>query len=261
MGFFIETYQILKDNSSETQISEDDFLAEFLGNLVSVPMEIIIMNLEDKGQTFITKELIFYNDISYAYRLIHQLVGDSIDIKRVFYDLLEKDSKGNEKATRNNILGRILNKHCILLEIESLTFRKSISNKYIDIKNMLLFLRDYYLVIKEDIMNKEQIEIAVKLGKQIVTQPYIASNKNKDVLKKIRGDLFALRKTRTVTDFITQLNTLQFRYGISVSNSVLEGILNEVPFEDFKGYCIMGALNNYNFYNSSSVEKGDKENE
>lgn len=105
-------------------------------------------------------------------------------------------------------------------------------------------------------MNREQIEVAVNLGKQIVTQPYLASGKDKDVLKRIRGDLYALRRTRTVTDFITQLNKFQFRYGISVSKPVLEGILNEVPFEDFKGYCIMGALNNFNYYNSEK-KKGE----
>lgn len=110
-------------------------------------------------------------------------------------------------------------------------------------------------------MNKEQIDVAVKLGKQIVNQAYKDSGENKEILKRIKGDLFTLRKTRTVTDFITELNTLQFRYGISVSNSILEGVLNEVPFEDFKGYCIMGALNSYNFYNSSLKEKGDKKDE
>lgn len=110
-------------------------------------------------------------------------------------------------------------------------------------------------------MNREQIDVAVKLGKQIVNQAYKESGESKEVLKRIKGDLFTLRKTRTVTDFIIQLNTLQFRYGISVSNSILEGILDEVPFEDFKGYCIMGALNSYNYFNLSSKEKEDNKDE
>lgn len=108
-------------------------------------------------------------------------------------------------------------------------------------------------------MDREQIDVAVKLGKQIVNQAYSVAGEDKNILKKIKGDLFTLRKTRTVTDFITQLNTLQFRYGISVSSALLEGILNEVPFEDFKGYCIMGALNSYNYYNSSNIKKNKEE--
>ncbi len=70
-----------------------------------------------------------------------------------------------------------------------------------------------------------------------------------------------MRKARTVTDFITQLNTLQFRYGISVSTSITEGVLNDVPFEDFKGYCIMGALNSFNYLNSKSKNKEDVKDE
>jgi hypothetical protein len=111
-------------------------------------------------------------------------------------------------------------------------------------------------------MNKEQIDTAVNLGKQIVNDAYINSKENKtDVLKKIKGDLYALRKTRTITDFITNLNTLQFRYGITVSKDVLHGVINEVPFEDFKGYCIMGALNNYNYYNNKEKESNNDKKE
>ena len=110
-------------------------------------------------------------------------------------------------------------------------------------------------------MNREQIDIAVKLGKQIVNQAYRVGRKDKNILKRIKGDLYTLRKTRTVTDFITQLNTFQFRYGISVAKSVTEGVLTEVPFEDFKGYCIMGALNSFNSLNSNLKEKEEAKNE
>ena len=42
-----------------------------------------------------------------------------------------------------------------------------------------------------------------------------------------------------------------FRYGIPVSGKLLDGILEEVKFEDFRAYCVMGALQVINAANSS----------
>ena len=99
-------------------------------------------------------------------------------------------------------------------------------------------------------MTREQINVAVNLGKQIVLQA--KKQLKQEDLKKVRGDLFKLRKTRTPTDFLNQLNTLQFRYGISVSRPIQEGLINEVDFEDFRAYCILGALNVYNAVKKSN---------
>ena len=103
-------------------------------------------------------------------------------------------------------------------------------------------------------MNKEQVDIAVKLGQQIVISAKDASTGNFD---RVKGDLFALRKTRTVTDFLEQLNRIQFRYNITVSKQILGGILAEPDFshedfKDFKAYCLLGALNAYNNYKRPS---------
>ncbi|CAK7076107.1 hypothetical protein [Tissierella sp.] len=260
-SYFVDTYAVLKSNEAITDFLEEDLFLRLLGDIVSSPMEIIVINLDGKGQTFLTKELIFYNDVSYVYRLLSHLISINVDVKSVYNSLYETDSKGNLMPSRNSVLKKVLNKYCIVSDVEAITFRKVYENKPIKVSNVINFLKEYYLMIKEDIMNREQIEVAVNLGKQIVYQPYMASGEDKEVLKKIKGDLFALRKTRTVTDFVTQLNTLQFRYGISVSKSILDGILNEVSFEDFKGYCIMGALNNFNYYNSSKKQKGDSKDE
>ena len=255
-AYFVDTYSILKSNVLIAG-DESDLFLQILGEVVSIPLEVIVISLGEKGQTFITKELIFYNDIGYAYRLISHLLEKGVDLKNFYNSLYETDNKGNLLPSRNKILRKVLNKHCILSDIESITSRKVFNNKSINTSNMLKFLIEYYLIIKEDIMDREQIKVAVNLGKQIVIQAYEVGGKDDNALKRVRGDLFSLRKTRTVTDFITQINTLQFRYGISVSNQVLEGILNEVQFEDFKGYCIMGALNTYNNYLFRKKDKGE----
>jgi len=255
-AYFVDTYFILSNNM-KTNISADDAFRNMLEEVLYSPIEIIVLSLVDKGQTFITNKLIVYNDVSYIYRVINELIKE-VDINKVFSFLLERDSKGNKLPSRNKIFRKILNKHCILNDIVSVTEKKVIENSYINVSEVLKFLIKYYLIIKEDVMNKEQIDTAVSLGKQIVNDAYIPGEDKKDVLKKIKGDLYALRKTRTPSDFVTQINTLQFRYGVTVSKDILQGIINEVPFEDFKGYCIMGALNNYNYYFNAN-KKNNKE--
>ena len=222
-AYFVDTYSILKSNVTATEADYDDIFLHLLGDINSAPVEIIIFYLEEKQQTFLTKDLIFYNDVSYAYRLIDYLLRKGIDLKSVYNSLYETNNKGKLLPSRNTILRKVLNKNCILLDVERIIFKKVINGEDINVSNLLKFLQEYYLVIKEDIMNKEQIDVAVKLGKQIVNQAYEVGGKDKNILKRIKGDLYSLRKARTVTDFITQLNTLQFRYGISVSTSITEG--------------------------------------
>jgi len=89
---------------------------------------------------------------------------------------------------------------------------------------------------------------------QAVETARAENEKRKQALKKIKGDLYQLRKSRTKTDFINQLNNLQFRYGIAVSKNILDGILEEVDFEDFRAYCVLGALNVYNAKNNKDKE-------
>ena len=218
-AYFVDTYFIL--SNMKTNISADDAFRNMLEEVLYSPIEIIVLSLVDKGQTFITNKLIVYNDVSYIYRVINELIKE-VDINKVFSFLLERDSKGNKLPSRNKIFRKILNKHCILNDIVSVTEKKVIENSYINVSEVLKFLIKYYLIIKEDVMNKEQIDTAVSLGKQIVNDAYIPGEDKKDVLKKIKGDLYALRKTRTPSDFVTQINTLQFRYGVTVSKDILQ---------------------------------------
>lgn len=254
-AYFVDTYSILK-NGMNLEDSENDFFKELLDKALYSPVEIIILSLVRTQNTFTTKELIFYNDICYVYRLINKLSEEN-DLNKIFSYLLERDRNGNKLPTRNIIFKNILNKHCILSGILAISERKVFSNANINVSSVLKFLIQYYLIIKEDGMNKEQIQTAVNLGKTIVKDAYFLGKDKKEkheIIKKIRGDLYSLRKTRTITDFITQINTLQFRYGITVAKEILEGSINDVTFEDFKCYCIMGALNNYNYYMKENKE-------
>ncbi len=268
-AFYFDAFELLKsqyDIKNATGEDMDIFLKELLGDVLEEPTEIVLMALQDKGQTFITKDLVIYQDTAYIFRLFSKLIEEGVNLKQIFEDLYDQQQTKieNRALKRNEILKKVLDKHPILQDMEEFCFSKIVSNNgFLRMRNMLLFIMNYQLIIRGDSMTKEQIEAAVNLGKQIVLQ---AKEKlkgkdedkkiNKDEFKKIKGDLFKLRKTRTATDFLNQLNNLQFRYGISVSKPIQEGLINDVNFEDFRAYCILGALNVYNGIMTDS-KKGD----
>lgn len=249
-AFYFDAFELLKsqyDIKNATGEDMDIFLKELLGDVLEEPTEIVLMALQDKGQTFITKDLVIYQDTAYIFRLFSKLIEEGVNLKQIFEDLYEQQQTKieNRALKRNEILKKVLDKHPILQDMEEFCFSKIVSNNgFLRMRNMLLFIMNYQLIIRGDSMTKEQIDAAVNLGKQIVLQA--KQQLGRDEFKKIKGDLFKLRKTRTPTDFLNQLNTLQFRYGISVSRPIQEGLVNEVNFEDFRAYCILGALNVYN---------------
>lgn len=258
--FMEEKYNLIlresnEDNENLNDLEFDSYIRDFLECFSKVPVQINMMHAVDSGDTFLTKSLIIYDELGYFYRLLHHLKKSGINTRSIFQSFYDE-----KNIFRERILKNVLKKNKVLSLIEQFCFRKIMyeeksdtSGKWISMKNVLNFTVEYEQIIRGDEMNKEQIETAVNLGKQIVIQAVEvgkARNENeKQVLKKIKGDLYQLRKTRTTCDFLNQLNNLQFRYGISVSNNILEGILQEVNFEDFRAYCVLGALNIYNAKN------------
>jgi len=257
-AFMEEKYSLLLKESSEGEetfddVSADNFFFEFIEKLSKMPVQIYVLYATDSGQTFLTKNLVLYDELGYFYRLIHHMKKSGVNTRKLFSSLYEEKYDFREKILRN-----VLRKNSILRHIEQFAFRMVMRDQRISMGNILKFTIEYEQIIRGDEMNKEQIETAVNLGKQIVIQAVEtarAENENeKQALKKIKGDLYQLRKSRTKTDFINQLNNLQFRYGIAVSKNILDGILEEVDFEDFRAYCVLGALNVYNAKNNKDKE-------
>ena len=253
-AFYYEAYKLLKEELDAQGIENiNEYTQMLLGDILQAPTEIILVSLSDKGKTFITQDLIVYQDTAYIFRLFSYMVEQDVKLKQIFNDLYDPQQTKNENKTlkRNQILKKVLQKYSILQDVEEFCFHKiTTSNGFIRVSNMVLFVKEYQLIIRGDGMTREQIDVAVNLGKQIVIQAkkHLQKEDTDDVrdIKKIKGDLFKLRKTRTVTDFLNQLNTLQFRYGISVSRFIQEGLISTVDFEEFRAYCLLGALNVYN---------------
>jgi len=223
--------------------------------------------VSSKGQTFIIKDVIAYTETAYAFRLLHALhetfVEDNKFLFKVFQDLyLPGEGKAfdiNNNLWRNRVFQQVLQKKPILHDIEKLAFHKSLQQEFPYIGNLLEFTRQYQFIIREESdMTKEQVGIAVNLGRQIVISAKEATKDSAESnFDRVKGDLFSLRKARTVTDFLEQLNRIQFRYNISVSNQILGGILEEpgISFADFKSYCLLAALTAYNNYKRPRAPK------
>jgi len=250
-AFYYQAYGIIKE---QMDISQSKLLDELLEISLSIaPIQIVLMGISDKGQTFITKDLVYYNDTAYIFRLMFLMYDNHVDTKAVFNSLYVKDEKDKYSRFRNRFFWKILNGKSVLLETENFAFRTSLKEQ-VYLNELINFIKIYEQEIGGISMNSDQVEVAINLGKSIVMQA--SEILQPEEMKKIKGDLFALRKTRTKSEFLSQINTLQMRYGLVTSKLLGEGILEQVPFEEFKAYCVLGALNVYNSMTKTKKNEG-----
>ena len=212
------------------------------------PLDFFVLHMESKGQTTMGKMAWPFRDSVYFFRLMSEVEQNGIDVRevmRLFIDFTQTKNE-NKTLTRNRICERILKKQTILDLTETHVFRADLSY----FKPLLDFLIIYESIVrKEDAMTKEEQETAVTLGKRV---GMAVGGEGK------KGDLYALRKTRTKTDFLEQLNRLQFKLGSSftVPPGVYEGKLTDENFKEFKPFCMIPALNSYNAVQSKSQKGG-----
>jgi hypothetical protein len=180
---------------------------------------------------------------------VEQTGVDVREVMRMFIDFPQPKNE-NKTLIRNKVCERILKKQTILVLTETHVFRTKNLNYF---KPLLDFLIIYESIVrKENAMTKEEQETAVTLGKRVGMAVRGEDKKGK------KGDLYALRKTRTKTDFLEQLNRLQFKLSssITVPPSVYEGKLTDENFKEFKAFCMIAALNSYNAIQSKSQKGG-----
>lgn len=259
-AFFVQAYEIINENIKMEKQSDTFALFEELMHITldRAPVEIVLFMISSKGQTFITKDLIYYNEPAYAFRLLYNLHAIGLSAKSLFNQLWVRDEKDRFSLFRNKFFKNILCRQSIVKELEAFAFHQTMGQQGIYLNDLLTFTMKYEPWIRGGKMTEKQVEVAVNLGKSIVLEAKKRS-KTTDEFKKVKGDLFALRKTRTKETFLNQLITLQMRYGLITSNVFQEGILEKVPFEEFKAYCMLGALNTYNAITGLKKEEGKKD--
>ncbi|MHC9540904.1 MAG: hypothetical protein AB9903_15480 [Vulcanimicrobiota bacterium] len=209
------------------------------------PLEFIILHAESKGQTSIGKLIWPFRDSVYFFRLMERLEEKGISVKELMKLLIDFSQKKNENKTlmRNRVCERILKKRSTLDLIENHCFRSKLSY----MKQLLDFVITYEPIVRKEEggMKEDEQEAAVILGKRI------GMTVGKDGKK---GDLFTLRKARRKTDFLNELNRLQFKCNLIVPPDVYEGKLTDLNFMEFKQFCMIAALNS--FQAASHKEKG-----
>jgi len=220
------------------KISDDSssYIEEICGLFLSkAPLEFVVVQAKKKGETLMGTTIWPFNDSVYFFRLMKKIEESGLDIKEVMR-LLINFSQKNENRTliRDRICERILKKRPILELIEIYVYSRDID--YIKPIFDLAYIYEEIIRKEGNNMDSEAQEAAVNLGKRIGLA--LAENGKK-------GDLFALRKTRRKTDFLSELNRLQFKYNLIVPANLYEGKLTDTNFIEFKQFCMIAALNSF----------------
>jgi len=232
----------------------DDLDADLLGNEFDKNLSALIENdfldfhfleVTKLGESYIGKTNWLYNDSIYLFRLLKEIeIKNNTRIKKVMNQMIDFENPKiqNKTLIRNKICERILKKKKIIDLIEPFVFivNKSKRTYFRDIFNFTIAYEN--LIGGDQSMDSQAREVAVKLGHQIGG----ASASDSKNLKRGKGDLFKLRKTRTIPDFLEEINRLQFRYNINITKNIYEGVVTKENFKEFKQYVMIAALNTYN---------------
>ncbi len=216
--------------------------------LKDAPLAFAIVSTEQKGQIQMPTQVRLYDDLTYLFRFFRHLRQKGMTWKALAQNMLDFTAVKDESKSlkRNRMLDAILKKQSILRLVESFAFHVNRSeNRYI--APLVEFTTLYETLLKgENTMEQEALDAAVTLGKRIGVA--VAQERGK------KGSLFTLRKCRKLPDFLKELNRLQFRFNIAIPPTVYEGYLSDSNFEEFKGFCLLAALNAFNAGTASKRE-------
>lgn len=231
-----------KDDSKEDSDYELDFEKLFEIALSNAPLEFFVVFTEALGQTQMGKMVWPFQDSVYFFRLMDSMEKCGIRLKDVMRKFVDVEQSKNENKTlvRNRVCERILKKQSILDLAEQHVFHMCKSEDK-NITKIAEFVLHYEAILKKGGKGMDQtgVDAAVKLGKRIGAS--IANSQNGK-----KGDLFALRKTRKLEDFLNEVNRVQFKYNVSVPTEIYDGYLNRETFAEFKQFCMIAALNAFN---------------
>lgn len=212
--------------------------------LARAPLEFVVVHAVRKGDTYLGKLVWPFRQVVYFFRLMHALEEAGVDLKEVMGLLIDSDAQFEHKTlVRNRVCEHLLKQLPIVSLIESYGFSADLPL----IKPLFDLVIHYEGILrKEDgnAMTPEDQEAAVTLGRRIGASIGHAAQGKKGLGEK--GELFALRKARKKTDFLNQLNRLQFRYGLIVPADVYEEKLTDKNYVEFKDFCMLAALNSFN---------------
>jgi hypothetical protein len=273
---FLLIYTFFK-RKFQSDIDADDLNAE-IDPFEDTPFERVPINLVTfKADKFAStmrpnfyKE---YNNIRFIVRLLHKMESNEnkrIPIRKFWQGLLlelpkyslkqrfDKSRAHAERRIRQSVISKLLKGKSVLSDFEQL-FSKS----YLILTNgkqcgyrrydlLTEFLKIYEPAINFGGMNMDKSlqQKAINLGKSIGYSIVNYDKPKNDTEKKAnakngRKYLISLHKARTIDQFREAIIRIQNKFGLSVSNEILEN-MDENNFKAIKQYAQISALNQLN---------------
>ncbi len=245
----------------------------------NIPISLVTFRADKFASTLRPNFYEEYNNIKYILRLIYQLEANEIPFQSIWLGLKLNSQKAKmmkskpktfgkgkavERQIRAIVLGKLLKGHTIIKEIEKLYFdsyQLLVANENPGYRNYIKLL-DFLLLYEKSInfgnhknMNENLQQRAVNLGKSLsygilnFDNPKDA-NAKKTNAKAGRKYIIRLHKARTLEQFTEALISIMKKYGVSISNEILEN-LSKDNFILVRQYAVIGALNGINVILSS----------
>ncbi|MCD4779101.1 MAG: hypothetical protein K8S27_00920 [Candidatus Omnitrophica bacterium] len=279
---FARNFRIFQFGQDKARDYFDHFSEVFLMLLYTVNKQLQFVKFEIEEDDFLQleQELVYRTDVFYfqtskfASTMRPKLARTFSDFQYVFVLFKKVDEKFQEKFEhllwnlklskkeqndktdltlfRNKWAEAVLKRKSTLSIIEQIIVTNFMNKKFFGDFSLLL----EWLVMYESLtnyggnrnMNGELREVAINFGKQIVGSARGEQNKN-----TLKGKLIKLRKSRTLTNFLDQIISIQARYELSINNDILTK-LNDSNFVCFRQFTIISALNAFNAGKKSSTQ-------
>ena len=222
--------------------NQDDDYSAFIDVVWSdAPLSFALISAEQKGQTQMPTQVWLFDDVVYLFRLFKHIENQGEDWGEIARSMVDFTAQRDENRSleRDRLLGSVLRKQSVLRQAEAFAYHiNRVGRKYF--APLFDFVVHYEDILRKkgESMETQAREAAVTLGRRIGST--IAKEGGK------KGSLFTLRKCRTLPDFLSELNRLQFKWKIAVPPAAYEGQLNQTNFEEFRGFCMLAALNSFN---------------
>lgn len=277
---FMLLYTFYKDQFEGQIIDESEeensgFFDPFEDNpLDKIPISLVTFRADKFASTMRPNFFEEYNNVKYIFRLIYALDSGNIKFQPIWQGLKLNSPKAKmmkskpttfgkgkavERQIRALVLGKILKGQTIIHDIEKLFFdsyKYLLANEnpgYRSYKKLLAFLLLYENSINfgnHKNMTEQLQQRAVNLGKSLSYGILNFENPQNDNDRKTnaksgRKYIIRLHKARTLEQFTEALISIMKKYGVSVSNEILEN-LNKENFIMVRQYAVIGALNGIN---------------
>lgn len=244
-----------------------------------IPISLIYFRANKFASTMRPNTFEELNNFKFLIRMIYYFEKKGIDFSSIYKGLLflnpsfrgKKNSIQLERQLRDKVLEKLIKTKSIIQEIETLffdCFRYTLANENIGFKNykqLLLLLNLYEPIVKyggNKYMNPELQQRAINLGKSIgqgILNHDAGQSKSANA-KQGRSYIIAIRKARTLTQFLDELTRIQFKFGNSVSNDILQEIKQD-NFIYIKQFATISALNQLNsaLHSSNKPQTNEQE--